>query len=292
MKKKNVLYSPRIAQIKRKKRKILKVKIIFFVFIFLLLLTGLIFLSRWPRLNIDKIQVKGNKIVEVELIEKIVQEELVGKYFWVFPKTNFIIYPQNKLENELKNKLKRIKKVFINDRNIKTLEISVEEYDGKYLYCGTTFNEYSNELSPIEECYFLDSSGYIFDQAPYFSGEVYFKFFGPINSKNEIAIGNYFEENNFAKIITFIEQIKQMDLKPVAFLLNESGEGNISLSSNLALPFAPKIIFKMDADFDKLAENLHGAITVDPLKTNLLEKYGSLQYIDLRYGNKVYYKFN
>jgi hypothetical protein len=53
----------------------------------------------------------------------------------------------------------------------------------------------------------------------------------------------------------------------------------------------PEIIFKIDSDFQKIAENLQAAITTEPLQTDFKNKYSSLLYIDLRFGNKVYYKF-
>jgi nucleoside-diphosphate-sugar epimerase len=38
-------------------------------------------------------------------------------------------------------------------------------------------------------------------------------------------------------------------------------------------------------------ENLDAAIDTEPLKSKLKNKFSSLEYIDLRYGNKVYDKF-
>ncbi len=53
----------------------------------------------------------------------------------------------------------------------------------------------------------------------------------------------------------------------------------------------PEIILKADADFNKVAENLQAALDTEPLLSKFKTQYSSLQYIDLRFGNKVYYKF-
>ena len=140
------------------------------------------------------------------------------------------------------------------------------------------------------KCYFLDSDGYIFDKAPYFSGDVYFKFYGDSLLSNENPSGSYLMKDKFSKIIEFKNSIEKMNLKPTSFYLNENGEeGNFSLFGEPGI--SPKIIFKVDGDYEKLAENLQAAISVDPLKTNLKTKSSSLLYLDLRFGNKVYYKF-
>ena len=53
----------------------------------------------------------------------------------------------------------------------------------------------------------------------------------------------------------------------------------------------PEIIFKADSDFNQIIENLQSVLTTEPLQTEFKTKYSSLLYIDLRFGNKVYYKF-
>ena len=54
---------------------------------------------------------------------------------------------------------------------------------------------------------------------------------------------------------------------------------------------APKIILNNDSDLIKMAENFQASVTTDPLQTELKEKYDLLEYIDLRFGNRVYYRF-
>jgi len=82
-----------------------------------------------------------------------------------------------------------------------------------------------------------------------------------------------------------------MGLKPYAFYVRDDGDIELYLQSNVALKNSPKIIFKSSSDIVKLVENLQSTVLVEPLKTDLKDKYNSLKYIDLRFGNKIYYKF-
>ncbi len=285
----SVLSSPRLSELKRKKRKILKRKIFFLVFSFILILIGLSFLSKLEKINIDNIQISGNKMVETKMIEEVVKEKLAGYYFGIFPKTNFIIYPQHKIEAELKNKFKRIKDVFVNDRNIKTLEIYISEYEGKYLWCGITPPEL---VDNNQKCYFMAEEGYIFDEAPYFSGEVYLKFYGLVYpAQTDNPSGSYFFQPNFIKLISLKETLEKTGIKPVVFYIQNDGDIKMFLSSSSMSQKGPEIIFKTDADFEKVAENLQTILTTEPFKSDFRNKYSSLLYIDLRFGNKVYYKF-
>lgn len=137
----------------------------------------------------------------------------------------------------------------------------------------------------------MDDEGYVFDEAPYFSDEVYFKFFGKTNKPEENPFGSIFLPNNFNKLVVLIDNIENMKLKPSSLLVRDNDSIELYLSSNIPPPNAPKILFKSDSDFVKITENLQTAIATDPLQSDLKNKYSSLQYIDLRFGNKVYFKF-
>ena len=143
-------------------------------------------------------------------------------------------------------------------------------------------------LTTNNQCYFLDEDGYIIDEAPYFSGEVYFKFYG-----SSEGLGSYFSKENFKQLILFKDILISFGLKPVAFYLTNNGDAEVFLSKGTshALTTGPKIIFKQNADFQNIAENLEAALNTEPLKSKFKNKYSSLLYIDLRFGNKVYDKF-
>lgn len=287
MQKRNVLSSPRLTQLRRKRKRAFRIKFSIFFMAGVLVLVGLSFATRINKLNIDKVMVEGNKVVETEDLEQEIKNDLSGRYFWLFPRTNFLIYPKNKIRNDLANKFKRVKKVSFNVENFKTLHVSIEEYEGKYLWCGIVIPVLNNNVE--QKCYFMDSGGYIFDEAPYFSGQVYFKFFGGINLQKEDPSGNYFAPEYFGKIITLKDNMEKMNLKPTSFWFESQDEVDISLAGEPSM--SPRVIFKIDSDYQKLTENLQAAISTEPLQTELKDKFYSLQYIDLRFGNKVYYRF-
>lgn len=54
---------------------------------------------------------------------------------------------------------------------------------------------------------------------------------------------------------------------------------------------ASKVLFVRDADVKKIWSTLVSAIDTDPLKTKLDKERDNLLYLDVRFGNKVFYKF-
>ena len=82
-----------------------------------------------------------------------------------------------------------------------------------------------------------------------------------------------------------------MGLKPVALYKQDNGDIRVFLSKGKTLSMGPEIIFKSDTDLETVAENLQAALNTEPLQSDFKNKYSSLLYIDLRFGNKVYFKF-
>lgn len=288
MQKRNVLNSPRLLELKKRRRRTFLNKIFLSLFAFLVIFASLAYLSRINSLNINQIQISGNKIVDTEALKATIEQQIAGKYLWFFPKTNALYYPENKIKNELQSKFKRLKDINLSIKN-KTLFVSLSERDAKYMWCGATFLQIDAEN---QKCYFMDEEGYIFDEAPYFSGEVYFKLFGTSGGLNpDNPLGFSFFKPNFKQLISFKDNLSDIGLKPIALYATSDGDIEIYLSKGKGAVSEPKIIIKADADFQNAAENLQAALMTEPLETNFKTKYSKLQYIDLRFGNKVYSKF-
>ena len=286
--KRNVLTSPRLKEMKRKKRRVFWRKVFLIIFGFLVIIGIFSYVSRNAKVNIYAIEISGNEIIDTKLIREIVDEKLIGYYLKLFPKTNFLLYPRGAIKDELENRFKRLKNISFELKDINTLEISVSERTALYTWCGENPPELNTDG---QTCYFLDESGFIFDEAPYFSGEVYFRFYGLDGINLENPAGFFFFQKIFNNLIMFKNNIEEMGLKPGAFYVSGDGEIKVLLSAAGARK-NPEIIFKADADFNKVAENLQAALDTEPLLSKFKTQYSSLQYIDLRFGNKVYYKFS
>ena len=170
------------------------------------------------------------------------------------------------------------------------LEVSLTERMALYTWCGDTINlviglPSGDSTAREEKCYFVDEAGYIFDEAPYFSGDVYFKFYGLAN------LGTYFSKENFKQLIYFKDTLLGIGLKPVSLYVLDNGDIKVFLSNLNKAPIGPYIALKASSNFQKVAENLQTALTTEPLQSDLKNQYSSLLYIDLRFGNKVVYKF-
>lgn len=280
--------SPRIVEIKKKRRKKIIRLSILFVLIFAGLVFGLSCLSREKHITIDKIKVTGAHVLGEEEIAEIAKEELAGRYLYLFDRNNTFIYPKVDIQESLLKNFPRIEELTIGLNGLKELEINITERKGEFLYCGNKIPE--NKIDIGDNCYFLNDEGLIFDEAPYFSGDIYFKFYVPLADDSDPLGKKILDGDKFHELVYFFNKINKTGLKTVYFELGSDGINNLYLEQKNNL-YNPKIIFKDEDNLDVLLENFTLAMKKDEFSNEIMSKYNTLDYIDLRFKNKILYKF-
>ena len=281
--------SPRIAEIKRKtKKRLLRLIILIFILIVSVIL-GLSYFSNDKHIIIDNIIIDGTNIIDKNNVDSFIKEKLSGKYFYLFNKANSLIYPEGEIYNNLLEEFPRIEELNVSREGFKTLHIKIKERSGSYLYCGEQIPEDQSLIG--ENCYFINNDGYIFDNAPYFSGDIYFKYYIPIEDNTGALIGkNIMDKNRFYQLARFIDGIEALGFKASYVILDKEGTSSLFLEKR-ANNINPKIIFKTDDDLTIMLENLSSAMSKSEFADEIKERYDTLSYIDLRFDNKVIYKF-
>ena len=263
---------------------------IIFIMLFLVLIGILAWQSGNKKALIDKIEVLGNEVVNQKDILRIVQSELAGKYAWLFHKDNIFIYPQNNIKEKLLVLDKRIRDVNVYRDSLTAIAVEISERKPAYMWCELVKERPDLESaegaggSPAsgsnqKKCFFLDKTGYIFAEAPQFSGSVFFTFYG-YRKYADAPLGNFlFEERDFERLIAFKEKIKKLGFEPAGLVEKEEGDFDLILEDE------SKIMFNQKQNLADVLENFDSSI--DTIKAGKKD----LEYIDLRFGNKVFYKF-
>ena len=242
MLKRNALNSPRLLELKRKRQNAFRNKILFFVFLLILLIIGSVYLSRISGLNIKGVEISGNNVVDTENIKEVVNEKLTGKYLWFFPRTNVLFYPSDKIKTDLYEKFQGLQDINLRINSKGVLEISVSERSAIYTWCGKVPLDAGGVT---QKCNFMDKDGYVFDEAPYFSGEVYFKFYGGALEKPSPI---------FSQLVLFKENLEKNGLKISSIYVADDGDGKVFLSSAGKSATEGQILFKTDADLEIVVE--------------------------------------
>ena len=268
---------------KRRNKKILKYVLIILILFFVV--GFLSYISHRSQIRISKVEFSGQVLVNQSDVKEKTFDFLNGSYLWLFPKNNVFLYPNKDLKKYLTNQFKRIETINIHLKDFRTLSIEITERKLFALWCDNATRQSQTSIvedgSITEQCYFMDNTGTIFAEAPNFSGDAYFKYYGLVSSDNPIGKEYLASSTEFTDIAKFVDTVRDLSLKPLYIIGKDNGQFVITLFS------LGEIYFDTKEPMSKVGENLK-ALMRTPAFANLNNI--SIDYIDLRFGNKLYYK--
>lgn len=260
----------------RHRRKIRILKLSFGIALVLCIIGITMWLSRLSLFAINDVVVDGAIGINALDIKIVAEKHLAGAYVSIYSKSNKIIYPKKAITSEIKANFPGIETLNVKTEN-HSLKILLSERKPSYIWCAGTI-----DTIMADACYFLDNSGFIFSKGPTISGNAYLTFFGLITTSN--PIGETFLGTE--KILAIEELKKTLDADRITLKAIVAVDEDVF---ELHLASGGKIIFKAE----DLPRRAASSIELLKKKTELLNHSAKrkLEYIDLRFGNKVYYKF-
>ncbi|PIT91468.1 hypothetical protein COU17_00565 [Candidatus Kaiserbacteria bacterium CG10_big_fil_rev_8_21_14_0_10_49_17] len=236
------------------------------LFLGALLLSGGIAGTHIEAIQIQEIVVEGNGVTAKGALSASVQEALDGMYFPYISKRNIFLYPKDAIEEKVLAEFPRLASVTFTRLDTQTLSVQFQEFQPVALYCR-------------ESCYFINSTGYIFAPAPEFSGTLLVRFTGG-GLVGEPVGAQFVSVGEFKKLLQFIEGVAVRGLAVEHIELLPAGDARALLSSGTAILFSRTISVLVTL------ENLHASLSSEALSGGL----DGVDYIDLRFGNRVYFK--
>ena len=244
--------------------------------IFVAVFAGIIAFFRISYFQVEKIEISGNSLIDGDDLTDAIKAKMEGRHLWLFPKANIFLIPQNNILAELSEKFKRIKKISLDKKYFSAIAVKIEERSNAVLFCEK------------EDCAYADESGFVFEKAPYFSGAVFLKIIEQRNSDSggntktidEYLGSNLIAENEFKKILEFVG------------LIAKAGGGvlEVFLEKENIYEFYDKEGWKIILN-DKNEPQSAYLNLITALDANIKDKHPKLDYIDLRLGNKIYFKY-
>lgn len=246
-------------------------KAVVLVFIFSGFFAGIVAFFRMPYFQVQEIEISGNSLVNGDDLIDAIKIKLEEEYLGFLPKKNIFIIPKGKILAETLQEFKRIKNITLEKKYFGAIAVKIEERNNSALFCEA------------ENCAYADESGYVFEKAPYFSGAVFLKLIDQrISDKTleEFIGSNLIVESEFKKILEF------------AGLAVKIGNGitEVILKKENVYEFYTKEGWRIILN-DKNEPRSAYLNLITALDANIKDKRTKLDYIDLRLGNKIYFKY-
>lgn len=251
------------------------------LFLILLIIAGAV--AYLPQLIINKIEVDGARIVRAEAVEVASEDFLLGKKWLVLPRAHTWWYPKEELRAELLKQFPRLLSVNLSTKWPGILVVKVKERTPQLLYCPST------------SCYFVDQNGVAYTESPTFSPGVFLEW-----QASSTALTIPATVSSAAEITRLLD-IKKVIVSAFTLLnLNHLNIDNFTATPDRDFIFtiegsgatssaAWEILVDSETSPLILGNNLHAAL-VAILKESSTNTLPPLQYVDLRFGKKVFYK--
>lgn len=233
-----------------------------------------VWLANAPFLRIERVSVAGVKTVASTTVEAFVRRELAGEYAPFFSKNNVLLYPQDALMAALGAQYPQFKAVELGASDFSTLELNVVEREPKALWCP------SRDSGPAA-CFFMDEDGVVYAPAPVFSAPVYVSYYGPAEGAR--LPKQYLSAEQFRALSALAGAVAQKEPADtvVGVAAEPAGDARVVFGSGFEL------LFSLGAPGGDVFERYALARAAAPFKDRAL---GEFEYLDLRFGDKLYYK--
>lgn len=276
---------------RREKRRFRKKAIYIFISIFVIILTG-IYVMNHDYLKLEGVEIKGQKTLIATDVEAEVETYLSGKYLWLLPRSNIFLFNKDALEQKLSESFPKISDINVSVDGAETVVVTVGERSAHSLWCVN--QEYENIFD--EECYFADEGGLLYAQAPYFSGNIYLKFFIQPFADDVEYIGTYIKTDpEFRELFVFLEELeKQLPLKIERVYFDEFEDVRIQISrlNNVVYPEKEVFIYYNEQDkYETILRNIGITLDFKEFKDSFRQEPEKLESIDVRFDGRVFYTF-
>lgn len=239
--------------------------------VLLLMLFAIIIFSIWygtriSAVTIKDVEVEGGETISHQVIKNIVTQKLEGTYLGLIPRQFSYMYPRQEMLDDV-SELERIKSVSIERETLTELSVLFEEFIPSALWC----------TKENEKCVFLDQTGYAFGVAPSLSGGSFLRLsklgVEPVTGIQAFSTETFEKVNRLVDLLEannwYIASV-EVDVANDAYLtLTEGGELKVTLVD----------------EAEQIVENLF-AVLSSPDFSDI--GVGTFEYIDLRFGNKVF----
>jgi cell division septal protein FtsQ len=270
--------------IQRPSRKLFFLRILFIsCLLIFMMMAGMISLLRSEQFQFRSVQVFGVETFPVDQLELFTQEYISGMYLKVIPKSNTLLFSKTDFTNALKEQFPIIHTVYVSLDAPTIISIHVQEKTPIAVWCFTE-----------HDCGFIDEKGIMYGRAPSFSEGVYPIFMSEKVTDFDIMYGKkIIAPEVMHRFIELQKTLESDDITLSTILLLDNGDISFSLEELFGQYPAERahLLGTQDQDDAVFIRDMVTGLSHDVFKKQYINNPKSLEYIDLRFPGKIFYKF-
>lgn len=230
-------------------------------------LTGVWYGTRISNLTLVTINVSGGETISHQLVREKAESVLAGSYLGIIPRRFAWFYPHEDVLGAV-GSVERVKNPVVTRVSGTELQVAFLEYQSFALWCKEN----------SDECLLIDNTGFAFARAPKLTGGAFVRYYTlgrpPVVGETIVAAPPLLTMNEFISKVSAntkfaIASVEIDSAKDVFYRISGGGEIKATLSMTA----------------DEVFSNLQAVLSAEEF-ANLAP--GNFQYIDLRFGQKVF----
>jgi len=240
-----------------------------------------------PRLRVQKIIVSGAHAALAVSLERAVREQISGRWLLIYPKDSIFLVSTAALQKNLLKEYPAVLELHVTRQSPDAIAVSVREREIAGIWCSTLT---SGGLDPnplpqpgsnaASACFYVDETGVAFDTAPDVSGDLITKIIDTKAAKPRLGDAVVSTQVLESARIFSTELENRIGVGARVIELNREYPGSVDVETLEGW----QIRLEARTDAHQALENLKLVLDRKISKRQLLE------YIDVRFANKVFYK--
>lgn len=232
-------------------------------------LIGLGILSWQPYVRISEIGVQGTEIISPDQVTANVAATLSGKTL-LFPKDSIALYSSRTIEDNLKQAFPALKEARTSRASLTSITVSVTERTRAFTWCG----ESHASTSP---CFIGDVQGFLFKTSDA-SARSLPQVYGPLAEKKEPLRNYVYRAGSVESVLALDRTLEEGGIEITYTEMLPEDEVHLTLASGPVVYYV-------------LGRESHIAQTLPTLLEEVTKGDAApIEYIDMRFGNRVYVK--
>lgn len=248
-------------------------------------LIGAVVSGLWlPAFRVQSVTASGPNSTE---IKQTAESELQGQYYFIIPRNSIFFIPTQDIRHEILIHYPNVSALSISRTSLQSINLSAIGRDASFVWCGTSpdatgatlvdLNATTTQSDALRSpCFVTDSQGYVFAPAGTDISQ-FLRIYGQLTTPADTPIGGRLASAAaLPNAIQFVKSIKNMDV-PIVSLAFRSDEADLYTQAGTKITY----VLGHENAAAQLAQSAFSTLSLND---------GSLEYVDLRFTDKVYFK--
>lgn len=223
------------------------------------------------RLQVAKIIVSGAQDVPEALVRLYAETVLYDGLLHPFSRTNIFLYPKTAVERTIETSIPRVASVSVRRDTLfaQAVRVTVSERVAHARWCATESSA----------CYLLDANGFVYAESSLSDDGEGYEYRGGLDEVRS-PIGQTFLPSRLREVETLLKVLTERGYRPFGASVESERDYIVFLESGALLKLA------FGEDVSVTIKHLESVFATGELKGRIAE----MEYVNLRFGNRVYYK--